>query len=191
MVGSVRMRRTIDASSPPSSPVLNNAGVWLPFGTTSLQLVDANTIQGAPNQEQFYQFVQPYTITIGHVTFAIGTGLAGSLFGVALYSGDGTQKLTAADGVSTATAGNKRPALSSVITLIADATYWIGWTGTDNVTVTILNFLESTFQASIRNQSVTRSGRSTTATAGGVTLATVNNVIAGVQLRIPEFYFDL
>lgn len=189
------MSKLITGSSPSSSsgsaPVTNNPGIWLPGGTTQLlQTADSASIFGAANTESLMQFVQAYTITVGHVTFSIGVGLAAAKFGVAINSGDGLTKITAADAVDVSAAGVKRVALSSQVTLTQGTTYWLGWVCTDAATVTIQNLLLTNLQQTIQNNAIVRQGRSGTATVGGVTLANIG-VVAAAQSRVPLFWFDV
>jgi hypothetical protein len=185
------MGRIIESTSPSgaTSPAANNPGIYLPWG--NIQFGNGPTIQGIANQEQFIEFIAPATITLGHLTFLVGTPLAGSFFGAAIYSGDGLSKLTAADGVSCAVVASTAvtAALSAQITLQQSVSYWLGWTATDGTTLTIDNILVPANTSTIGNKDKTRWGRNTVnATAGGVTLATVSNLTA-VQLRIPTMFF--
>ena len=188
------MRVPLLGSTPPAAnnaPLSNNPGLWLPWGQSLIYPASGVTIQGVVNNQQQVQFVCPYTINIGHVSITIGAGLAGSLAGIALYSGDGSTKLTAADGFSTAVAGTLRIALSQAIQLVAATPYWIGWTATDATTVTWLNYLDVAQRATAMNGGgIIRYGRNTTnATANGVTLSKIQNVTT-VQLRILDMWFD-
>lgn len=190
------MGKRIQFTSPSSgaaSPVSNNPGILLPWGTQQISAASGNTIQGAVNQQQQLHFVSPITIALGHVTFFIGTPNAAGLFGVSLYSGDGLTKLSAADGVSLNVAANSavRAALSAGITLQANIDYWLGWTCNDGTTATFSNYLDVAARIGLYNTGgVLRYGRNTTdATAGGVTLSSIRNTVS-TQLRIVDLFFD-
>jgi len=153
----------------------------------------SNSVFGAANREQFIQFVMPVTMTVGHVTVSIGTGVAGALMGIAIYNADGSTRLVSANGfsVDTGHTGAQRIAFDSAatVTLYRGTTYWIGWTATTSTTLTLDQYLPSTATAASYNAGTIRMASSSTATSNGVTLTTVNN-LSGAQQRIPIMVFD-
>lgn len=172
--------------------MISSNGIQLPFTNFSPSSAESLTAFGAANTEQVVKFICNQNITLGHVAFFLGTGVAAALMGIALYDATGLVKLSAADAVSVAGSTTVlRPALSTVINLLQDTAYWLGWTCTSNA-VTISNFLMGATPAGwggIYNAGAIRSGTSGTATAGGVTNANIG-VVTGAQLRIPDFTFD-
>lgn len=198
-------RRRIDAyasnffaggtgGSSSGGPTPNNPGIWLPWGTENILIAEAANPIGVANQQQFWQFVPSYNIQVGHCVFNVTTPLAASKTGVAIYSGDLTTKLTAADATDCTAGGVKRPALSSIITLLQNTAYWLGFVVTDATTLALTNALGSSVDSSIKNAASIHEGRDTVdVTAGGVTLAAPVNIanITSVQLRVPFLWFEL
>lgn len=172
------------------SPLVNG-GVWLPYFDEESPLTTATpTVVGTANTQGECEFTASYSITIGHVTYWIQTPVAGSLIGVAIYSGDGLTKLTSSDGASGAVgAVAVRLALSSTLTLMRGTKYWLGWTVTDATTLTLSNVLIAANYRDIINKGSIRNGVSNVATAGGITNANIG-VPTSLQLRIPLFFFD-
>jgi hypothetical protein len=183
----------LQASSPsPSSAnlIITTGGVFLPWGLEELAMSTSSaTICGAANVQEEAEFISPINITLGHVTIRIGTGVAASLGGIALYDALGTTKLTAKDAFSCAVAGIFRLALSASLTLLANTKYWLAWTFTDSTTLTIFNLLQSPEINSVKNAGQVRSGNSNIATVGGVTGATIGAPVAA-QVRVPTLFFD-
>jgi hypothetical protein len=176
------------------TPTRNNPGIFLPWGTENIGVAEAATAIGVANQQQFWQFVPSYNVQIGHVVFNVSTPLAASKCGIAIYSGDLTTKLTAADATDCTAGGVKSPALSSIITLLQNTAYWLGFVVTDATTLIITNFLGTTVDSNLKNRTSPHDGRDTVdATAGGVTLAAPVNIanITNLQLRVPLLWFEL
>lgn len=192
------MGKLITSTSPPSGGSLtpNNPGIWLPWGVANTPIAEGTSIIGVANQQQFWKFVPGYNIQVGHVTFGVNIGVASTFAGFAIYSGDLTQKLTSADGISCNVPNGTmvRAAASSIITLQQNIAYWLGIVATDATTLSFFDFLEGGAGFQMRNKGAIREGRDTVdATAGGVTLAGPVNPanITNTQLRIILNYWDL
>ena len=168
-----------------------NAGICLPFTNFVPSAAESTSVFGAANTQEEIQFISTQTITLGHVTVVIGTGVAAATMGIAIYNAAGTTKLGAADGfsVDTGHTGAQRNSLNQSVTLSQGGVYWLAWTATTGTTLTCVNFLMSVnFQAGY-NAGATRSGTSGTGTSGGNTNSTIGTV-SSAQLRIPLMIFD-
>jgi hypothetical protein len=164
--------------------------ICLPFTSFVPSSAESTTTFGTANTQEEVFFVMNVTFLVSNVTVYIGTGVAATTMGIAIYNAAGTTKLTAADAFSVASSNTQvRTALSSSITLQAGTAYWLAWTNTNSTTLTCDNFLMSASWQATYNAGAIRSGNSGTATTGGATNSTIGTV-SSAQLRIPLMIFD-
>lgn len=184
---------TARALDPTDLPVVASTG------TPALQLPtsiipsagDTTAVFGTANTQQCIEFVMSDTMTFGHVTVYIGTGVTSATMGVAIYSADGSTELAKADSfsVDTSHTGAQRIALSTSVTLYAGKTYWIAWTATTATTLTCQNYLMTVAWQAAYCAGAVRVGNSGTATSGGKCNSTLGT-ITNTQIRLPVMIFD-
>lgn len=81
------------------------------------------------NDVDVWQFTSPITMTIGHISININTGVASSHSGFGIYSADGTTKLVDTGAVNTAGTGIVTTSITPV-TIHANTVYWFAQTAT-------------------------------------------------------------
>ena len=169
----------------------SGTGVYLPQFNAFCTTADSASTFGVANQSTGYVFIAPYSISLNHVTVAVGTGVGGALMGIAVYDFATTNKLAAADGFSVASSATQvRTALNTTLSLGAGKAYMVLWTATTATTLTVDNVLLSTSYCAIANQGANINiGTNATATSGGNTPASMP-VLTGGQSRVPLMYFD-
>ena len=184
---------TARALDPTDLPVVASTGTpALQLPTSILPSASESTSAfGTANTQQAIEFVMSDTMTFGHVTVYIGTGVTSATMGIAIYSADGSTELAKADSfsVDTSHTGAQRIALSASVTLYAGKTYWIAWTATTATTLTCLNYLQSVSWQAAYCAGAVRVGNSGTATSGGKCNSTLGT-ITNTQIRLPVMIFD-
>lgn len=185
----MRQILTSNPSSGASANPLGTVGLWLPQ-LHGVVPDNATSVLGTANNQEFaIQFISPVSIALGHVSIVVGTGLAGAKFGIAVYDVTGNTVLARADAIDVSASGVKRVALNVTLNLQANVAYWIGWTITSSITVTLDNTLMASNFSSLQNQAVIRCGLCSTLAAGGICNSTIGTV-TNSQIRIPSMFFE-
>lgn len=129
-------------SAPNVNSGTGNPGYMLSGGITSpMGLTISSVAPPSANAVFACQFVQPYTMTINHVTGFVGaTASSGNSFNIGIYSGatpTASTLLLDSAAMSTTTASTAvRNTLGSSVTLVKGQVYWFAW-GASSTTPTI------------------------------------------------------
>lgn len=141
-----------------------------------------NALVNSANQVRAFQFVLPYTVTVGRVTWGVAAN-AGDTVSFGIYSADGATKLV--DSGATVSAGtNAVQSVTIGAVTLPPGIYYFAWTQS-NTTTTFNTFAQfNTMTALINNNSQKRmltAGNAATAGAFPSSLGTLTTAVSAVM----------
>jgi hypothetical protein len=166
--------------------VADQGGFWGITITVPWSTQDSNIISFA-NQVYCQQFVLPYRVNIGKVTYQVTTTAAASIGDIGLYSATGNLVLNTG-GFSTAVLGiATAPVVGGPVVLNAGV-YLFAYTNSTNL-VQMRQLTTSGASPLLNNQTVKKMGQAANAASGGVLPATLGNISA-ILVGPPITFFE-
>ena len=165
---------------------VTTAGQGYFFGGTVFddrQAGAAAAIVASANQVRAFQFVLPFSITVGHVTWFVNSG-AGDTVGFGIYSADGTTKIVDTGAVVSVGAGATQQVTITGVPL-TPGVYYFAWTQTGTPTTALAVFSAAANSSVVLNANATKRSvtAGNTATAGALpsSLGTLTTAVSAVM----------
>jgi hypothetical protein len=147
------------------------------------------TIVASANQVRAFQFVLPFAITVGKVTWWVSTS-AGDTVDFGIYSADGTTKLVSSG--PTVTVGTSATQTASITGVaLLPGVYYFAWTETGTPSTTIGQIAAVATPTSILNANATkRAVTAGNAASAGTLPSSLGTLTTPVSLALPQVLFE-
>lgn len=145
--------------------------------------VSAGIVVAANNAVRAFQFVLPFRLVVGKITFEVTTTVGSSLVDVGIYDAAGTTKLVSTGAVDTSTGTFKSTSISPAVTL-APGVYYLAVTSNDTTVQLRRISGDSNVQNSLNNNTVKKAGTATNSSTSGVLPSSLGSPAIGTAASV-------